>query len=225
MISSPQYNQIGDIPVLPPATEVVFGIGEPHIKEAQGSHLVRAARIETPRKLGKLPEVLARTDEELQEVSQLCGATVLEHGWGLYPVTRQGSLNYHQYSPKHGDRLGIPPDHILVARVPVLRGFRSLWCGGNSELTAKTDRGVAEYLHQRRSIFVPQLADMSAKQFLAPYDWHTHRAISDGRLVLADIEPLWSYRQKRYRTFLRSQAARAVAELTKPDSSQDLKAA
>lgn len=72
---------------------------------------------------GSAGELLERTDRELEVVAKACGALVVGHEWGLYPVEGKGG-NYKRYLPANkglGGLIDLPKGHILVAEVQTIR--------------------------------------------------------------------------------------------------------
>jgi|GEM_PF-3139327 hypothetical protein len=185
-VGSSRYNHL-DLPIYDPETDIKFGpLTRALVETVTDPSFVRAVRIRTPRRLGKLTEALKRTDEELDLLAEHCGAIVIKHEWGLYPMPhRDDNDRIERYRPdaRNMRHLGIPRGHIVAAEIPVLPHFEKL----PPEESVRTQKSVDEYLRLTKG---PVLRDMAAHQFGAitpPVDAVT---TSDTK-VLIDVEPLW----------------------------------
>lgn len=167
-----------ELPMYGPETKVVST--KPGLREAAkgpDETIVRRVRLGTTLGGITLEETLKIADSGFAAVASKCGAQVVPHAWGLYRVGAQDN----QYDELHDSHPLLPPDHILVAEVDVIRS-----------LTKVTD---PQYLrvNQARRAYEESAEGLVWKES-QPYQFGNGIIDCDNvtRLWLFDIEPiLW----------------------------------
>lgn len=134
--------------------------------------------------LASLERILARTDEELERVADLCSAEVVPHIWGLIPRKTPREYRQKKY-----------PWHSLVAEVDRIQADESM---PYSNLVPEPQwKTVSEGLmHYKRPFQFNRylLADMDLQQFMYGRNIAQDACAAPPRLFLVDIEPLYRVR-------------------------------
>lgn len=140
-----------------------------------------------------LVDYLGRVDRELDKIASLCGARVIEHIWGLQPLTDSTHL---QKIPEGCKGLTIPTGYELVAKVASLKEERDLEKFENHKLRVLIGARCALY----SAGIIPGkdwMGDVAPKQFSTGYMLGEKQPRHT--LWLLDIDPrLSNLRQMKY---------------------------
>jgi hypothetical protein len=189
-VSSSQYYGV-EIPVFDGNMPIMHPLGVERRErrgEAVGQTFIRPISLlivpDPPEGL-KLTDILDRTDEQLDIAAGLCGALAVGHKWGLYPINTPRGRAYRHYRPIQADEIiGFPANHILAARVDVIRGGVKI--APDSSEYLETERALDGY-NQHGD---PELTDLGAGQIIKGYNINRpHEAQPATGLWLVDIEP------------------------------------
>jgi hypothetical protein len=113
MLVAPEFQGL-DLPIHDPDTDVLTGDQYCHADELDTPTFIRTITIISHTRDASLAEILKITDQELDTVTELCGALVVGYQWGLQPSEHLPS-RYGRYTFR-----GMPRGHRLVAEVDTL---------------------------------------------------------------------------------------------------------
>jgi len=140
-----------------------------------------------------LGDILSKTDTELDRVAGLCGSIVVDHEWGLYPLSNDDEARYQLYKPDYPELLRIPPRHLVVAEVHVVKNAKRIT--PDSAQAQQIIDGIKQYERKRipwtRSLAAirhRRLTDMCLDQFILGQT-DLEPAETNNKSKLVDIEP------------------------------------
>lgn len=111
-----------DLPVFKPETEIVSTnyLAARSARGVEADSVVRRTRVRA-QGYSNLADVLAVADESFEIAAQMIGARVVAHEWGLFrdPGTCP-------YLTLYGNPDLLPKDHVLVAKVDVIRSISGI---------------------------------------------------------------------------------------------------
>jgi hypothetical protein len=194
MLLGGSFKGLEDLPILGPETPVVTNrdIRNGAFKKAAGPTLIRTVTIgaEVPANLDgfNLVQLLAVTDEELDIVADFCQAEVVNHPWGLYeiPDTEEARAKFgaDRINDMLHPNLKLPDDHILVAKVDVIKHAMDARFSPTSRINIR--RGLRTYDERPNR---HKLRDIKTDQFLRQYKFGIPSRQRSESLKLVDIEP------------------------------------
>jgi hypothetical protein len=144
-----------DLPIYGPETRVLFGAEEIRnaIPTMEEDSFVRAVMLEVPKLMGNnLVDVLTRTDIHLSHIARLCGATVIEHTWGLFDAGDEEHEDVEFYRGNRPATLGLKEKQMLVAKVPIINNVVQL--EPDSQDKQQIDKGL------KHESFIPRIFKM-----------------------------------------------------------------
>ncbi len=206
MLLAPKYSGI-ELPVYNEETKPWVSTQElynQHYSDATStdSKVVRLAQLKlkdvefSPLADCSLIEILQKTDEELERFAKLCGASVVEHEWGLYNdgAFCENTRANNQPEPSKLRAL-VPEGYMLVAEVAVIRdiGVRADDYGDNevfpSVMKSAIEEGVKEYNKDRQVYRLDDMLHLGQFAVGMPIGAST----GNRQAWLVDIEPRWGY--------------------------------
>ncbi|HUP26743.1 MAG TPA: hypothetical protein VM124_03820 [Candidatus Limnocylindrales bacterium] len=165
-----------ELPVYEPETKVVYT--KPGLREAAkgpDETMVRRVRLGTTLSDMSLKEMLEVADNGFTAVASKCGAQVVPHSWGLYRVGAEDN----RYDELHDSHPLLPPDHILVAEVDVIRSL------------SKATYGQALQINRARRAYEESTEGLVWRESQPPqFGNGLARGGNAVRLWLIDIEPI-----------------------------------
>jgi hypothetical protein len=183
-------NASPDLPIYGPDTQVLFSGEIFDAQDLEQDSFARAIRVEAPRLMGNnLLRILNKADRHLERIARTCGAQLLEHTWGLYDASNEPADDVVYQRGNRPESLGIPDDHIVVAKVPVIRSVRRLTSSNNP--ISEVIKNKTEEYYDKKELF--KLDDLEYSQFVTgsvkpPFGLKGDSAAS---LFLVDLDVLW----------------------------------
>lgn len=182
MLAAHRYGEV-DLPIFEPSEGIVYhgellGIAA-NRRDAQ--KVVRFTGLHA-RGYTKLRDVLEEADRQFEQIAGFCGATVVDHTWGLY-----------KYSPDEKKYLGaisagnirdFPDGYFLVAEVEVIEPEKS--AERRQAHSYRVKAGLDQY---RRASSALKVHDVSSIMDFAIGTSRVRPTFRPSSLWLTDIEP------------------------------------